>query len=118
MPQMGGGAHRAFGAKVRRAACWLAVGLLWPQLPGHAPDNIVVWFPDQRILFGGCLIKSASADGLGFTGDADLATWPEAVRRVAARYHPTLVVPGHGPLALGDAPLRHTLDLLTTKTVK
>jgi metallo-beta-lactamase class B len=28
--------------------------------PGHAPDNIVIWFAAQRILFGGCLIKSAS----------------------------------------------------------
>jgi glyoxylase-like metal-dependent hydrolase (beta-lactamase superfamily II) len=86
--------------------------------PGHAADNVVLWFPDQQILFGGCLIKSASADSLGFTGDANLAAWPDAVRRVAARYHPTLVVPGHGPLALGDAPLRHTLDLLTTRALK
>jgi len=86
--------------------------------PGHAPDNVVLWFPAQQVLFGGCLIKSASADSLGFTGDADLAAWPEAVRRVAGRYHPILIVPGHGPIALGDAALRHTLDLLATKTTK
>jgi metallo-beta-lactamase class B len=86
--------------------------------PGHAPDNVVLWFPDQQILFGGCLLKSASADSLDFTGDANLAAWPEAVRRVAARYHPILIVPGHGPVAPGDAPLRHTLDLLTSRPVK
>lgn len=113
---MGGGAHRAFGAAVRRAMV-LGFEVFFPG-PGHAPNNVVLWFPDQQILFGGCLIKSASADSLGFTGDADLRAWPEAVRRVAARYRPALVVPGHGPLALGDAPLRHTLDLLTTAPTK
>jgi hypothetical protein len=61
---------------------------------------------------------AASADSLGFTGDANLAAWPEAVRRVVARYHPVLFVPGHGPVALGDAPLRHLLDLLTPEPLK
>jgi metallo-beta-lactamase class B len=86
--------------------------------PGHAPDNIVLWFPGEKILFGGCLIKSAEATDLGFTGDADLAAWPEAVRRVAARYRPVLIVPGHGPVGVGDAPLRRTLELLAPNPAK
>ena len=32
--------------------------------PGHSPDNIVVWIPEARVLFGGCLVKSAGAKGL------------------------------------------------------
>jgi glyoxylase-like metal-dependent hydrolase (beta-lactamase superfamily II) len=80
--------------------------------PGHAPDNIVVWIPSDRLLFGGCLVKSADADNLGFTGDADLNRWPDTVRTVSGRYSSaTVVVPGHG--APGDIHLLdHTLKLL------
>jgi len=81
--------------------------------PGHASDNIVIAFPGAGILFGGCLIKSAEAKDLGFTGDADLASWPAAVGRVAEKYgQSTVVVPGHGPVDLGHAACPHTLDLL------
>jgi len=65
--------------------------------PAHAPDNVVVWLPAQRLLFGGCAVKSADATALGFTGDADLERWPEAIRRVKQRYpESVVVVPGHG----------------------
>ena len=78
--------------------------------PGHTTDNIVVKF--DSLLFGGCLIKSAEADDLGFTGDADLKAWPAAVRRVQERYGKTTVVPGHGPVDQIGAALDHTLRLL------
>ena len=25
---------------------------------GHTPDNIVIWFDKEKILYGGCLVKS------------------------------------------------------------
>jgi metallo-beta-lactamase class B len=81
--------------------------------PGHAPDNIVLKFP--TVLYGGCLVKAAEAPDLGFTGDADLAAWPEAVRRVVARYGKTPVVPGHGAVDPKGAALQHTLDLLAAR---
>jgi glyoxylase-like metal-dependent hydrolase (beta-lactamase superfamily II) len=84
--------------------------------PGHTTDNIVLKFP--RALFGGCLIKSTDAQDLGFTGDADLASWPEAVRRVAARYAQVPIVPGHGPVDLAGASYQHTLDLLAAAAKK
>jgi metallo-beta-lactamase class B len=78
--------------------------------PGHTSDNIVLAFPD--VLFGGCLIKSMEAKDLGNTADANLSTWPGAVRSVAARYRQTTIVPGHGSVdRTGRAP-QHTLDLL------
>jgi glyoxylase-like metal-dependent hydrolase (beta-lactamase superfamily II) len=80
--------------------------------PGHTSDNIVIAFPEAEILFGGCLIKSTAATDLGFTGDASVAAWPAAIRLLADRYHPKLIVPGHGPSSEGDSALRHTLDLL------
>jgi len=81
--------------------------------PGHAPDNIVLKLND--VVFGGCLIKSTAAPDLGFTGDANLAAWPAAVRRVSERYGKITVVPGHGPVdATGDV-YEHTLKLLAAQ---
>jgi len=78
---------------------------------GHAPDNIVVAFPASNVLFGGCLIKAAEATDLGFTGDADLAAWVEALHRVQSRYPGMrMIVPGHG--AVGYVTIQHTVDLL------
>jgi metallo-beta-lactamase class B len=79
---------------------------------GHAPDNIVVWFPNERVLFGGCLIKSADAGNLGFVGDANLKNWPGAVNAVKDRYTAAqIIVPGHGNPG-GQKLIDHTLELL------
>jgi glyoxylase-like metal-dependent hydrolase (beta-lactamase superfamily II) len=80
--------------------------------PGHTSDNIVVWLPRQRALFGGCLVKEAAATGLGNVAEADLASWPKAIAAVAERY-PTaeVVVPGHGAEGTLTV-LGHTLALL------
>lgn len=61
--------------------------------PAHAQDNVVVWFPAQRILFGGCMVKSS--DSVGYLGDASLEHWPTALDRLRA-LDPRWVVPGHG----------------------
>lgn len=83
--------------------------------PAHAPDNITVWFPARRILFGGCLVKSLDSRDLGNTADADLRTWPIVLQAVIQRYGDArIVIPGHGQP--GDAALlRHTLALCTGK---
>ena len=86
--------------------------------PGHSPDNLVAWLPNQQVLFGGCLIKGADATTLGNIDDANLKQWPVSVRKVAARYpKATVVVPGHGQW--GDARLlEHTLELLHSPSSK
>lgn len=78
---------------------------------GHAPDNLVVWVPSERVLFGGCAVRAAASDSPGGVADANMKTWPEAVRLVRARYsEAAIVVPGHGDA--GDAGLLdHTLAL-------
>jgi len=74
--------------------------------PGHAEDNMMVWVPNQRVLFGGCAIRATEASTLGNTMSANVAAWPGAIRRAQARYREVeVVVPGHG--AIGGA------DLLT-----
>jgi metallo-beta-lactamase class B len=83
--------------------------------PGHAPDNVVVWFPEQRVLFGGCLVKADTATTVGNVADADVPNWPRAVARVRQSYPAArLVVPGHGAPS-GPAALRATEALIATK---
>jgi len=80
--------------------------------PGHSPDNIVVWLPSRKILFVGCLVKSAAAQDLGYLAEADLKRWPQAVHRVIERYRDAeILVPGHG-IPGGVELLSHTMELL------
>lgn len=75
---------------------------------GHAPDNVTVWFPDRRLLVGGCMILAGPTRGN--TGDAELATWPAAVRALLP-LAPRYVIPGHGASTSPDL-LVHTLAVL------
>lgn len=78
---------------------------------GHTPDNVVVWLPAKKLLFGGCLIKEAGSLSLGNLADADVDAWPVTIKRVINRYQSAeVVVPSHGPV--GDKSLlQHTLKL-------
>lgn len=79
---------------------------------GHTSDNIVVWLPNQRILHGGCFVKSVAADGMGNVADANLSEWPNAIRRVMQAFGTAkIVIPGHDEWGDTKA-LQHTLDLL------
>jgi hypothetical protein len=84
---------------------------------GHAIDNIVVWLPQSKILFGGCLIKSIHSKTLGYTGDASIDIWPHSVEKVHLKYpQAKLVVPGHGKY--GDIQLLdHTKKLAEARSV-
>lgn len=84
---------------------------------GHTQDNIVAWLPHQRILFGGCLLKSTSSNDLGYLADAVVADWPDSVRRMQQRYAvPMTTIPGHGTIT-GD-PAARTLALLAGESAK
>ena len=87
------------------------VSLVYPG-PGHALDNIVVWFEDRQLLYGGCFIKNLGSKGLGYTGDADLDQWSESLARMEGLLpEPSQVIPGHG--APGNSELiAHTAHLL------
>ncbi|MHC5062370.1 MAG: subclass B1 metallo-beta-lactamase [Planctomycetota bacterium] len=80
--------------------------------PAHSADNAVVYLEESAVLFGGCPVRSASAQSMGNLADASLATWPEAISRLLQRYPDVrIVVPGHGEP--GDKQLlTHTLELL------
>jgi glyoxylase-like metal-dependent hydrolase (beta-lactamase superfamily II) len=80
--------------------------------PGHTADNVFVWIPHARVLFGTCATRSPQFPGRGNTADAELDEWPRSIRRVLEQYPDvTVVVPGHGDP--GDASLLiHTIEVL------
>lgn len=81
--------------------------------PGHSRDNVVVWLPRERVLFGGCLLKAAATRDMGNVADADIPAWPATVARVMERYpSAAVVVPGHGAPGGFDV-LTHTRALVT-----
>ena len=77
----------------------------------HSIDNVVVYFPNKKILFGGCMVKSINSSNLGFTGDADMKQWPISLKKVLTKYgEAQIVVPGHGTFG-GIELIKHTLTL-------
>lgn len=79
---------------------------------GHSLDNIVVYVPDARVLFGGCAVHEQARDNAGNVADARLSAWPGSIRRVRLRYpEVAAVVPGHG-VPGGAELLDHTIALV------
>lgn len=81
---------------------------------GHATDNIVVWIPSEKILFGGCMLKDCATDQLGNTSDASpLNEWFDSVCKIERKFpQAKIVIPGHGEVGSSEI-LRHTKEVLT-----
>lgn len=63
---------------------------------GHTKDNIVGYFPEEKILFGGCLIKEMNASK-GNLADANENNWSGTVMKIKNSYPDVRwVIPGHG----------------------
>jgi len=79
---------------------------------GHTKDNVVGYFPNENIMFGGCLVKELDA-GKGYLGDANVAEWSTTVEQVKKCYpNVKTVVPGHGDLGNGKL-LDYTIKLFS-----
>lgn len=79
--------------------------------PGHAPDNIVIWFEKEKILYGGCLIKSVEATSLGNLADASVKEYATTLKNVENKFKdPKYIIPGHDGW-LDTASLKHTLKM-------
>lgn len=94
-------------------------GILWGDMKieifypgeGHTTDNITVWFPQYKVLFGGCLVKSLESKDIGNIEDANVAQWPVSVRKVLDKYSDAeTVIPGHGNWGSLEL-INHTLEL-------
>ncbi|MCL8538127.1 IND family subclass B1 metallo-beta-lactamase [Chryseobacterium gallinarum] len=82
---------------------------------GHTADNVVVWFPKYKVLDGGCLVKSRTATDLGYTGEANVAQWPQTIARLKSKYgKAALVIPGHDEWK-GGGHIERTEELLNKK---
>jgi metallo-beta-lactamase class B len=78
---------------------------------GHTAVNIVVWFEAEKILYGGCLIKSAEDKNLGYLGDANVKDYATTIKNVQQKFpHPKVVFVGHGDWTSPNS-LEHTLDM-------
>lgn len=63
---------------------------------GHTRDNVVGYFPKEKLLFGGCLVKTLGASK-GYIGDANVPAWSGTVTKVKQAYPDAkIVIPGHG----------------------
>jgi len=76
----------------------------------HTPDNIVSYIPSEKVLFGGCMVKSMKA-GKGNLGDANVEAWPNSIRTVQQTFpNARWIVPGHGK-AGGRELLDRTIEI-------
>jgi glyoxylase-like metal-dependent hydrolase (beta-lactamase superfamily II) len=66
--------------------------LVRPVGPAHSPEDLVVYLPDQGVLYGGDIVFRGR---IPFVGQADSRAWIEALERLLA-LKPKVLVPGHG----------------------
>jgi len=78
---------------------------------GHAPDNIVIWFEKEKVLYGGCLIKSVEDDNLGNLGDASVTAYAATLKNVQQKCKaPKHIITGHSDWTSTQS-LKHTLKM-------
>jgi metallo-beta-lactamase class B len=79
---------------------------------GHASDNVVVWFDKEKVLYGGCFIKSTEATDLGYLGDSDVKEWAKSIKKVQTKFkNPKYIITGHDDWKDLNS-LNHTLKLV------
>jgi glyoxylase-like metal-dependent hydrolase (beta-lactamase superfamily II) len=85
---------------------------------GHTEDNIVVWLPKSKILFGGCLVRSHEWQSLGNVADASISAWANSIKNIRnKKYDINTIVPGHGKVGGTDI-LDHTIQLAESASNK
>ncbi|MBC8487643.1 MAG: subclass B1 metallo-beta-lactamase [Bacteroidetes bacterium] len=78
--------------------------------PAHTSDGIVVWIPDEKVLFGGNEVRNYNG-WVGNIADADIEKWPETIEKVKQEYGSAeIVIPGHG-IHGGSELLDYTINL-------
>jgi glyoxylase-like metal-dependent hydrolase (beta-lactamase superfamily II) len=73
---------------------------------GHTKGDTVVWLPQEKVLFSGDLVEYGAA---AYTGDAQLAHWPDTLEALRA-LAPEKLVPGRGPALLNNADANKAID--------
>jgi len=77
--------------------------------PSHTPDGIFVYFPEERVLYGGCILK----ERLGDLSFADIEQYPKTLIKLQElRLDINTVVAGHWSAVHGPELMDHYLELL------
>lgn len=80
----------------------------------HTSDNIVTYFPSEKTLFGGCMVKEVNATK-GYLGDANIASWPKTIENIKKTLpEAQFIIPGHGKIG-GQELLNYTIMLFSEK---
>lgn len=76
----------------------------------HTKDNIASYIPSEKLLFGGCPVKSLNAQK-GNLADANVKEWSNTIAKIKKTYPGLkIVVPGHGATG-GPELLDYTIAL-------
>ncbi len=77
--------------------------------PSHTQDGVFVYLPEEKLLYGGCILKPF----FGNLDQADIEEYPITLQKLKGLgIDIDIVIAGHGP-AIHDASLiDHYLDLL------
>ena len=67
--------------------------------PAHAPEDLMVYVPSEKVLFAGDLVFRGR---IPFVGNADSKGWLIALDEIA-RLKPNIVIPGHGNYSVNPA---------------
>lgn len=85
---------------------------------GHSPDNIVIYVPEDKVLFGGCLVKSYESSSLGNLSDANTEAWPASLQKVVSTFYEiAITIPGHQDWSQPHS-IRKSLELLRIRPAK
>ncbi len=77
---------------------------------GHSVDNLFVFLPEKKLIFGGCAILPGNAKGNGNVSDGNVDEWKKTIRRIDTTGY-EIVVPGHGAVG-GVELIAHTKEML------
>jgi metallo-beta-lactamase class B len=78
---------------------------------GHTADNIIIWFSKEKILYGGCLIKGADAENLGYLGDANVLEYESTLKKVQNKCpDPKFIIVSHHNWNNVNS-LKHSIEL-------
>ncbi len=66
-----------------------------PVGPSHTPEDLVVYLPQDKVLFAGDLVFRARVP---FVGQADSRQWIKALDQLL-EFDAAVIVPGHGPMS-------------------
>ena len=77
---------------------------------GHTIDNLVVYLPKKKVIFGGCMIFSLDAKKAGNITDGNIIEWEKTLELIDTKNY-NLVIPGHGKFG-GVELIKHTKEIL------